>query len=104
LTEPRDVFPDSLANLGPLRRLAGTWQADKGIDINSKARGPERRTILEHSRMDFGWSYSIQTALFVRGGPFHHRDSNALELVATPEPNPLAVIVHDRAKWNGPAA
>ena len=51
-TEPEDVSPDSLANLGPLRRLAGTWQADKGIDINPKADGPERRTFIEHIRMD----------------------------------------------------
>ena len=36
-TEPEDVSPDGLANLGPLRRLAGHWQADKGIDINPKA-------------------------------------------------------------------
>ena len=51
-TEQEDVPPDSLANLGPLRRLAGTWQADKGIDINPKAEGPERRTFIEHIRMD----------------------------------------------------
>ena len=47
-TEPTDVSPDTLANLGPLRRLAGTWQGDKGIDLNPKAEGPERRVYLEH--------------------------------------------------------
>src|SRR5437764_6064152 len=51
-TEPEDVSPDGLANLGPLRRLAGVWQADKGIDINPKAEGPERRTFIERIRMD----------------------------------------------------
>ena len=51
-TEPEDVSPDGLANLGPLRRLAGSWQADKGIDINPKAAGPERRTFIERIRMD----------------------------------------------------
>ena len=51
-TEPADVAPDSLANLGPLRRLAGVWQADKGVDINPKAEGPERRVFREHIRMD----------------------------------------------------
>ena len=51
-TEPDDVAPDGLANLGPLRRLAGVWQADKGIDINPKAEGPERRVFREHIRMD----------------------------------------------------
>ena len=25
-TEPEDISPDTLANLGPLRRLAGIWQ------------------------------------------------------------------------------
>lgn len=38
-TEPDDVSPDSLANLGPLRHLAGVWQADKGVDVNPKADG-----------------------------------------------------------------
>ena len=30
-TEPEDVDPDTLANLGPLRRLAGVWQGRKGL-------------------------------------------------------------------------
>jgi hypothetical protein len=51
-TEPSDVSPDGLTNLGPLRRLAGVWQADKGVDVNPKADGPERRTFIEHIRMD----------------------------------------------------
>ena len=51
-TEPASVAPDGLANLGPLRRLAGVWQADKGVDINPKAQGPERRIFREHIRMD----------------------------------------------------
>src|SRR5712671_116684 len=42
----------SVANLGPLRHLAGVWQADKGVDINPKAQGPERRIFREHIRMD----------------------------------------------------
>ena len=51
-TEPANVPADTLANLGPLRRLAGVWQADKGIDINPKAAGPERKLFREHVRMD----------------------------------------------------
>ena len=51
-TEPEDVSPDGLGNLGPLRRLAGRWQADKGIDINPKGDGPERRTFIERISMD----------------------------------------------------
>ena len=33
-TEPEDVDPDTLANLGPLRALAGIWEGTKGLDIN----------------------------------------------------------------------
>ena len=51
-TEPEDYSPDTLANLGPLRRLAGTWQSDLGVDINPKAEGPERRVFREFTRME----------------------------------------------------
>ncbi len=47
-TEPADVDPDTLANLGPLRRLAGRWEGLHGLDINPKADGPERREFIEH--------------------------------------------------------
>jgi len=50
-TEP-DASPDTLANLGPLRRLAGVWESDQGLDINPKAEGPEQRVFREHIRMD----------------------------------------------------
>lgn len=51
-TEPGDVDPDTLANLGPLRRLAGRWEAHKGIDINPKADAPERREFIERIAFD----------------------------------------------------
>jgi hypothetical protein len=50
-TEPTNVDPDTLANLGPLRRLAGSWEGRTGVDLNPKADGPERRAYLE--RIDF---------------------------------------------------
>jgi hypothetical protein len=50
-TEPEDVDPDTLANLGPLRPLAGIWEGKKGIDLNPKADGPERRVYLERIEM-----------------------------------------------------
>jgi hypothetical protein len=50
-TEPSDVDPDTLANLGPLRRLAGTWEGKRGVDLNPKADGPERRAYLERIDM-----------------------------------------------------
>jgi hypothetical protein len=46
-TEPAEVDPDTLANLGPLTRLAGTWEGRKGADVSPKAPGPERREFIE---------------------------------------------------------
>jgi len=50
---PEDIFteqeadPDTLAQLGPLRRLAGVWEGRTGVDVNPKADGPERRDFTE---------------------------------------------------------
>jgi hypothetical protein len=46
-TEPEDVDLNTLANLGPLTRLAGVWEGKKGIDLNPKGDGPERREYIE---------------------------------------------------------
>ena len=51
-TETEDYSPDTLANLGPLRHLAGEWRSDSGVDVSPKADGPERRAYTEHVRMD----------------------------------------------------
>jgi hypothetical protein len=48
-TEPANVDADTLANLGPLRRLAGEWRSADGVDVNPKAEGPERRQYIEHA-------------------------------------------------------
>ena len=48
-TEPSDVDPDGLVNLGPLRRLAGIWEGSGGLDVNPKAEGPERRVFRERA-------------------------------------------------------
>ncbi|WGM39339.1 heme-binding beta-barrel domain-containing protein [Caulobacter sp. NIBR1757] len=50
-TEPEDVDPETLANLGPLRRLAGIWEGRRGVDVNPKADGPERREFYERIEM-----------------------------------------------------
>eukprot|EP01035_Chromulina_nebulosa_P055978 gene55978-76742_t len=50
-TEPSDVDPDTLANLGPLRRLAGSWEARSGVDLAPKPDGPDRRVYIEHVEM-----------------------------------------------------
>ena len=50
---PEDIFteqdtdPDTLANLGPLKRLAGIWESRAGVDINPKPAGPEERQFSE---------------------------------------------------------
>ena len=45
-TEP-EIDPDTLANLGPLRRLAGLWESANGLDVNPKAAGPDRAQFAE---------------------------------------------------------
>jgi hypothetical protein len=46
-SEPEDADPDTLANLGPLGRLAGTFEGQKGIDVSPKAEGPQRKMFTE---------------------------------------------------------
>ena len=48
-TEPADVDPDTLANLGPLTRLAGIWEGRMGIDLAPKDDGPEQRAFIERA-------------------------------------------------------
>jgi hypothetical protein len=50
---PADIFTeldsddDTLKMLGPLSRLAGVWEGKKGVDLNPKGDGPERKTFTE---------------------------------------------------------
>lgn len=46
-TEPENVDVDTLANLGPLTGLAGTWEGLRGIDVNPKPEGPRRQVYVE---------------------------------------------------------
>jgi hypothetical protein len=55
---PDDIFTEqdadsnTLANLGPLARLAGVWESgDRGADVNPKAEGPEHRVYRERIEM-----------------------------------------------------
>lgn len=51
-TESADVDPDTLANLGPLRQIAGVWRGAVGIDVAPKEAGPDRREFIETQRLD----------------------------------------------------
>lgn len=46
-----DLDADTLANLGPLRALAGTWEGE-GIDIHPTADGPEQEAYTERLELD----------------------------------------------------
>src|SRR5689334_10612694 len=82
-TEPQDVDPDGLANLGPLRRLAGIWEGRKGVDVNPKADGPERREFIERiefqpidpqangPQLFYGLRYHIHIIATDEEGTFH---------------------------------
>lgn len=45
-TEP-EPDSDTLANLGPLAAMAGTWTSADGMDINPKPDGPEHQPFIE---------------------------------------------------------
>jgi hypothetical protein len=46
-SEPRDIDFNTLANLGPLRGMAGIWQGMRGLDVNPKAEGPRKQAYVE---------------------------------------------------------
>jgi len=47
-TEPSNLDGATLANLGPLRRMAGLWRGEKGVDVKPKAQGPKTQIYVEH--------------------------------------------------------
>jgi hypothetical protein len=46
-TEPQGIDVNTLANLGPLRALAGVWQGTRGLDVKPKAEGPKKQAYVE---------------------------------------------------------
>ena len=46
-TEQDDIDVDTLANLGPLRGLAGIWEGAKGFDVNPDKLAPRRQVYVE---------------------------------------------------------
>jgi len=50
-TEPAVIDPNTLANLGPLRAMAGIWESDGGSDIHPAAQGTEENQYVEHMEL-----------------------------------------------------
>jgi hypothetical protein len=54
---PKDIYTepepdvDTLANLGPLTRMAGIWMGTRGLDVNPKPEGPEKQAFIEHMEL-----------------------------------------------------
>ncbi|MBY0364666.1 FABP family protein [Roseateles aquatilis] len=46
-TEPSNIDVNTLANLGPLRRMAGIWEGQRGLDVKPKADGPRKQAYVE---------------------------------------------------------
>jgi hypothetical protein len=46
-SEPANIDVNTLANLGPLRPLAGVWQGTRGLDVKPKAEGPKKQAYVE---------------------------------------------------------
>ncbi len=46
-TENEDIDVDTLANLGPLRGMAGVWEGIRGFDVNPNADVPRRQDYIE---------------------------------------------------------
>lgn len=49
-TEPHPVDVNTLANLGPLRGMAGVWEGLRGLDVKPKAEGPKKQAFLRAYR------------------------------------------------------
>lgn len=46
-TEPNPIDVNTLANLGPLTRMAGVWEGQRGLDVKPKAEGPKKQAYVE---------------------------------------------------------
>jgi len=46
-TEPASIDFDTLANLGPLRPMAGVWEGERGLDVKPKVDGARKQAYVE---------------------------------------------------------
>jgi hypothetical protein len=83
-TEPENVDPDTLANLGPLRALAGIWEGARGLDINPGP-GPMSQAYIERIELQpidpqtngpqlfYGLAYVIRIVKPRGSETYHHQ-------------------------------
>ena len=45
-TEPHTLDVHTLNNLGPLRRMAGVWTGERGVDVKPKAEGAKAQAFI----------------------------------------------------------
>ena len=119
-TEPSQVDPDTLANLGPLTRLAGIWEGRKGVDLNPKADGPEQRTYFERIELQpidpqtngpqllYGLRYHVHVMTPGEAGTFHDQigywlwePASGLVMQSLTIPRGQAVLAAGRASPDG---
>jgi hypothetical protein len=50
-TEPANIDFNTLANLGPLKGIAGVWRGVRGLDVKPKAEGPKMQAYVEHMEL-----------------------------------------------------
>jgi hypothetical protein len=50
-SEPRELDVNTLANLGPLRAMAGIWEGMRGLDVKPKAEGPKKQAYVERMEL-----------------------------------------------------
>lgn len=46
-TEAPTIDVNTLNNLGPLRRMAGVWTGERGVDVKPKAEGAKSQAFIE---------------------------------------------------------
>jgi hypothetical protein len=49
--EPKDIDANTLNHLGPLRRMAGIWTGQRGLDVKPKAEGPKQQAFVERMEL-----------------------------------------------------
>ena len=83
--EPAEVDPDTLRNLGPLRRMAGIWEGVRGDDVHPVREGARRQAFVERFELQpidpqtngpqllYGLHYAIRAVRPGETRTYHHQ-------------------------------